>query len=674
MFRSGIAFALLLGLSAAAPAQADLRSEELVGGFVRSVDSSPDWAATAGLVRSDGADTIVEGLVFSRQAPDLRIEVARLRLRDLAARPGGGFSAGEVEIGGAVLTAPHLQAAVPGALARDLSLPRLPVPNFDPRQMLSFSAALYSALTDAEAGELTVPEVTVAQQVPGEAGSTTSTALYRNFRLLDMTGGVIARSEVGPIAITPDEAADSRIEIARAEVERADFGTFAHVLNEAEYTGGAGDGTWRPAIALIRYSGVTGAGPQNATFRLDELTIENVEARQPPRPFVSRLESLPESTAGNPAETRLALETMSDFLAAFRVGAVRLTGMSAAAPPENASMSLAGISLSGWSGMGLDSFALTDFRAASPDGAAALGSMEFAGLTFPDLTAFLDLIGLELDEAAAPVRDAAIRKALYGLPKLSRFAIGDVSAGQAGAAPVTLKSLTLDLDRYIGPFPAEAALSIQDLVVPGPLLTLDPRAAEIFNGLGFTDLVLGITAGETWDEAAGRVDARFGVAVRDAGELALTYTYAGVTEDWLISAIAVAGLSPGESDTEAVLTVLDGLGLEAGTLRVTDRSLLDRAFAYAAKRQGLTIEGSAYREQMRGALPFLLSAALNADLSRLLITPLQAFLAGGQTLVVEARPAAPVPLPALNEAIEGAPLTLPSLLNLTIRSEPAAAP
>jgi hypothetical protein len=81
------------------------------------------------------------------------------------------------------------------------------------------------------------------------------------------------------------------------------------------------------------------------------------------------------------------------------------------------------------------------------------------------------------------------------------------------------------------------------------------------------------------------------------------------------------------------------------------------------------VAGPAYREQLRGALPFLLSAAIPANLSKLLSAPLQAFMAGGQTLIAEIAPPVPIPLP---EIAAGAadPMTLPERLGVTVRSAP----
>ena len=106
-------------------------------------------------------------------------------------------------------------------------------------------------------------------------------------------------------------------------------------------------------------------------------------------------------------------------------------------------------------------------------------------------------------------------------------------------------------------------------------------------------------------------------------------------------------------------------------MKVTDRSLLDRGFGVAAQMQNLSVDGKAYREQMRGALPFLLSAAIPSDLAKMISEPLQAFMAGSQTLVAEMKPATPVPLLDIVGAANMSPMDLPVLLGLSLRSEVA---
>jgi hypothetical protein len=81
----------------------------------------------------------------------------------------------------------------------------------------------------------------------------------------------------------------------------------------------------------------------------------------------------------------------------------------------------------------------------------------------------------------------------------------------------------------------------------------------------------------------------------------------------------------------------------------------------------VSFDGQTYREQMRAALPFIISAAIPVELARRLAPPLQGFMAGGQTLSADIAP--PVPLALLDVFAAAAdPLTLPDRLHLTLRS------
>jgi hypothetical protein len=157
--------------------------------------------------------------------------------------------------------------------------------------------------------------------------------------------------------------------------------------------------------------------------------------------------------------------------------------------------------------------------------------------------------------------------------------------------------------------------------------------------------------------------------MKDAVDVELSYSLTGLTLDWLMRATAAAAAS---EDSNAALNALaKDIHVASAKLSVTDRSLLDRAFGVAAEKQGLNVEGSAYREQMRAALPFLISAAVPANIAKLVSEPVQAFLAGGQTLMAVVAPPTPVSVLDLMGA-EKDPMALPDLLHLTLKSEAPA--
>ncbi len=209
---------------------------------------------------------------------------------------------------------------------------------------------------------------------------------------------------------------------------------------------------------------------------------------------------------------------------------------------------------------------------------------------------------------------------------------------------------------------------MENLKIPRSLIELEPQGAEMLDALGYQDLTLGMSLADRWTPDIGTDQATWALNVANAGDLEFSYTLTGLTVDWIMRATSAAGKSA-NSDA-ALKAMLSDLGLARATLTVTDRSLLDRAFGLVAKRQGVTIDGAAYREQMRAALPFMISAVIPAELAKRFAPPLQDFMAGGQTLSADVTPPSPLGLLDLVAAANH-PLALPDRLNLELKSEAA---
>ena len=353
------------------------------------------------------------------------------------------------------------------------------------------------------------------------------------------------------------------------------------------------------------------------------------------------------------------------MLGAFRVGTVRLDGMSVSVPKERTSFSLDGVTLSGWSGDGLDSFILKNLHAEGPQVYASLDSMELAGFVSPDIRALMRFAAIE-KTADLETHARAIGETFAALPRFSRFSIDGLVAGQSKDDAVSLGRLSIDLRDWNKIFAEATDISVENLKIPRSLIELEPQGAEMLDALGYQDLTLGMSLADRWTPDIGTDQATWALNVANAGDLEFSYTLTGLTIDWIMRATSAAGKSA-NSDA-ALKAMLSDLGLARATLTVTDRSLLDRAFGLVAKRQGITIDGAAYREQMRAALPFMISAVIPAELAKRFAPPLQDFMAGGQTLSADATPPSPLGLLDLVAAANH-PLTLPDRLNLELKSE-----
>ena len=191
----------------------------------------------------------------------------------------------------------------------------------------------------------------------------------------------------------------------------------------------------------------------------------------------------------------------------------------------------------------------------------------------------------------------------------------------------------------------------------------------MFDNLGYDELVLGMSISDHWNSDAGTDDATWTFSMKDAADVEFSYSLTGLNLDWLMRATAAAAAA--EDSEAALMAMANEIKVASAKFSITDRSLLDRAFGVAAEKQGLNVEGSAYREQMKAALPFLISAAVPAEIAKLITDPVQAFLAGGQRLDAVAVPPTPLGIMDLVGAAED-PMTLPDMLHLTLKSEAPA--
>jgi hypothetical protein len=672
MRASALGFALLLVAALSTPGLADEQSEALLQSFVHSIDALRDWSASAATIRSEGADTVAANVTFARENPHVSVKLGELRLTDLAGGADGGFTAAAITLAEGQIATEGLDYTVPAATLKDVSAPSVTGVVVDPHHLMTFIAQVYAAAARMEFSSLSIPEMQSVQTQPGMGGDPPITVRvdYRNLASSGLKGGVLASSEIGPISFqTTGPDGEAKFELRSAVAERLDLGALAHVLDPAQYRNRRGDQVWRPLLSKLTYSGLSGAGPKGAGARLDEIAVETVDTRQPERAFTAVWDRILDPSIANSAKSDLALEAVQDMYAAWRVGTLRINGLSAESPDDGASLALASLSVTGLSNQGIDSFILKKLRGKGPGGFAALDSFEFAGLIFPDLQALMRFAALQ-NEASPEEHANIIRATFSALPRLAHIGLSELAAGVTETAAVTLAGFTLDFRDWNEFYAQGTDLRLDDLEIPHVLMALSPEAARMMDELGYDRLTIGAAFTDHWAPGPGTDDATLTVTAKDAADLQLSYSLTGLTTDWILRSISAAGKTGGSE--AAAMAVMGDIGLKKATLKVTDRSLLDRGFGFAAKKQGLSVSGAAYREQMRGALPFLLSAAVPAEISKLLSAPLQAFLAGGQSFVAEIAPAAPVPLPEIAAAAQSDPKLLKDRLNVTVRSEPAA--
>jgi hypothetical protein len=634
------------------------------------MDALPDWSAAVATIRTEGDNTVAEGLTMTRAEPRVSVAVGRLRLLDLGEREGSGFVASEIELTDGSLQSDAVDYRIPSAIVTDVAMPSFAEVRFDTQHLMTAIAEVYGAAAEGELAELRIPEATAIQrQRPAGATATVETRVtYRDVITSGLRNGVLRTQTFGPISIsgagTDGEEVDIGVEAVSAE--NLDLDAVAHVFDPDRYRKGRGDGVWRPLASRIVASGLSASGPDGADFRLDSYAIENLDGRQPRKPMTALWDRMLDPAIAQEVKNDLALEALQTALEAWRLGTIRLHGIALDSPSDSARFALETLTVSGLSETGIDSVLLKDMEGGSSEAFLSLATFELAGFTFPDFDELMKFAALEPDTDPAKHAET-VSSSFAALPRVSRVGLTGLKAGFNQMDAVSVGSFTVDIADWNAVFAESSDIRLEGVEVPRSLMKLDPETAKIMDTLALDPLVFGLSVSNRWSPEAGTDDGTWSVSLQQAADVEFSYTLSGLTMDWMTSAMAAAGKS--EDSEAAVIAMYSDLGLKGATLKVTDRSLLDRAFAVAAQKQNLTVDGAAYRAQMRSALPFLLSAAVPAELSKLLSQPLQAFLEGGKTLVAEIVPPQPIPLPELVAAGSRDPMALPSFLGLTLRSE-----
>jgi hypothetical protein len=359
-------FAAVL-IAGAGPAAADPQSEALLRDYVESVDALPDWSAAVATIRTDGDDTIAERLTMTRAEPRVSVAIGRLRLLDLSERAGSGFVASEIELTDGSLESDVVNYSIPSAIATEVGMPSLAEVGFDTRHLMTAIAELYGAAAEGELAELRIPEMTAVQRrkAVGAAAPAETQITYRDVVTSGLRNGVLRSQSFGPISISgvnsEGQAVDIGVEAVSAE--NLDLDAVAHIFDRDRYRDGRGDGVWRPLASRLVASGLSASGPDGSSFRIDSYGLENLDGRQPRKPITALWDRMLDPAIAQDVKNDLALEALQSALQVWRLGTIRLHGMTLDSPPAGTRLALDSLTVSGLSEVGIDSVLLKALKA-----------------------------------------------------------------------------------------------------------------------------------------------------------------------------------------------------------------------------------------------------------------------------------------------------------------------
>ncbi|PWE18231.1 hypothetical protein DDZ18_01070 [Marinicauda salina] len=375
------------------------------------------------------------------------------------------------------------------------------------------------------------------------------------------------------------------------------------------------------------------------------------------------------------AENETDAEGLTDEqLAGYRFAEVSMTGLTVVAPEgENARMELAGLAFDGFDGETLARFDMGGFRFEADDEetgpvTVTLDEVVLEGLSSAYVRTIAESArGQIADGAKADAPNVNLANPFNPADVYDMFAVRGLDV-DAGGVIIAMPEFSGEVNERRGAVRSTAAMPSMTLSA-NPDLPMGARLADGLQRLGYESLDFSMAAESVYDPSDDRVrtegDNYF--EMRDGFRLSFEQDFGGVTEytERYLAAMAEGDLDAGELPPE----VFEPLLVHSFSMRLEDRSLLDRALEAGAEAQGVTPEE--LRMQAAAMVGMGLMAA-SAEAPQALVASLGQALTGfinqGGALLVSVAPDEPV---SVGEIMADPNAMDAERLGLTVTNEPA---
>jgi hypothetical protein len=652
MRKKAYLLALLLLWPAASAARADEASEALVKSYIDRIDKQDAWSASATRISSQGSATIVEGLKITRTDGSASFDAASIRLDRLVEMAGGGISIASFAADNLKLNGGPWSFTIPNMNAQAITTPGFAGWSFDPKAPFASLAGLYTGLAETEFDEVVIPKAEFSQEIGGPP-KVSSKGSYVNFRLGALKKGMLASESIdrietitmgpGPLPVTTV--------FEGLSAKNLDLGAFAHVFDPQAYAGGKGDGLWKMAFESGVYGRISVKNGDQEVFTAGPISTGRWQIRQTPEPIAPVFDGL--LAAGKPEEKAFD-KFMQDHIAAFlgwvKIGTVDIANI-AAFPPDGGKIVLASAAVEDLSAESMKRFALEGLAAESSQLNIKLQKFELGDIAWPSVSAIVTLAKLqEAKEEGRPPDPLLVDKAagefMNVIPHVGKLSILGVEVGPPNTEPFRLGEYTATSEGGMALLPKAAKAKLSAVVIPRSILHITPDSSQIFDALGYSELVIDGEGEANHDEETGRYWGQGHFSVKDAGTLSLSDAIGGLTADRLKAIMTPFAMTQsGEPDQAQVLAALGPVSVETFTLRFDDASLTKRVLPLAAKMQGTdeaTLIGN-----ITAMLQLGLGALGNQAFTGEVVSSVGAFLKNPKSLTIALRPPQPVTLQQL---------------------------
>ncbi|WP_417684046.1 hypothetical protein [Roseibium sp.] len=293
------------------------------------------------------------------------------------------------------------------------------------------------------------------------------------------------------------------------------------------------------------------------------------------------------------------------------------------------------------------------------NGRLQVGAFSIEGLTLDGDDGSLAIERFSANDLILPSPEEASSKHENGpiAPSYRDLEILNTEVSDETGNAARVERIFVAIDAMDGDLPTASRFALENVVIDAD--AVDSETRKSLSDLGYESVTLSITGAANWDPTAETAvvdDVR--ISGPEIGTLQMSLRLGGLSRS------VIAELNKNQDDPESALALLQGVTVEAISIRLDNDSLVERVLDMQAKEAGTDRAGIV--AQIEGGLPFMLAILQNPEFQTKVSTSLTSFLRDPKSLSIAASPASPVPVAQIMGTVMLAPQTLPQVLGIAI--------
>lgn len=387
-----------------------------------------------------------------------------------------------------------------------------------------------------------------------------------------------------------------------------------------------------------------------ARMSLENISYTDWGIRPPGIPLLALADELylEAKAGGSEPDEKTILSLVSAFYSMFRIGSFDVSGFDLVGNDvENdtefsarlASFRLADL----WSG-GMGELSLKGLFAEGEGNRIQMDLFQLKDVGFPTLEALMDV------ERASDEMD--INGIIAAFPTLGLIEVSGVDVKIQDEPAIKLGLNRLEMGDFIGRLPTRVSSTLENLEFN--VADLEPESREVFEDMGYQRVNLSYMVSLVWNEASEILSLVSKNALDDGGTLDASVDIGSVPRSVF-------------ENPETAQNALAFLTFNAASMVFNDNSIVDRAIEATAGKQGKSAEQ--LKQELLGALPFLMSALNKPDFVDQVAGAVGKLLSEGGSLTATAQPDQPVSVMQVIAGGAAAPGTLVDLLKIEVLAE-----